>query len=294
MKRIQLVGRGAPLVLVPGIQGRWEYMRRTIDALATSFRVITFPLCGEPASGRRFDRARGLDNFVDQIDVVLDECEIESAVICGISFGGLIALRYAACRPARSSALVLASTPGPGFQLRKRHQFYTRAPFVFGPLFLAEMPRRVGHELAVALPLRRDRLKFGWGQLRAFLRAPVSASRMAERVKMLGAQALSDDCGRVAAPTLVLTGEPTLDYVVPVGGTSAYTKLIRGARVEVIDRTGHLGCVTRPEVFAAIVADFVAASPEREPSRGSGSTRATSRVERNGGPHALRKDNDAA
>ena len=153
MKSIQLFGHGAPLVLVPGIQGRWEYMRPAIDALAASFRVITFPLCGEPASGRRFDPARGLDNFVDQLDAVLDACDLESAVICGISFGGLIALHYAACRPARSSALVLASTPGPAFQLRKRHLFYARVPLIFGPLFLAEMPRRVGRELAVALPL---------------------------------------------------------------------------------------------------------------------------------------------
>jgi pimeloyl-ACP methyl ester carboxylesterase len=262
--KTKVVGHGVPLVLVPGIQGRWEYMRPAIDALAGSFRVMTFPLCGEPASGRRFDPAKGLDNFVDQLDAVLDECDLESAVICGVSFGGLIALHYAACRPARSSVLVLASAPGPGFRLRKRHQFYARAPLVFGPVFLAEMPRRVGQELAVALPLRRDRLRFGWGQVRAFLRAPVSASRMAERSKMLGAQVLRDDCARVSAPTLVVTGEPTLDYVVPVGGTSEYLRLIPGARAEVIDRTGHLGYITRPQAFAAIVGNFVAANSIEE------------------------------
>jgi pimeloyl-ACP methyl ester carboxylesterase len=278
MKSIQVFGHGVPLVLVPGVQGRWEYMRPTLDALARSFRVITFPLCGEPTSGRRFDPVKGLDNFVDQLDHVLDECDVESAVICGISFGGLIALHYSACRPARASALVLASAPGPSFQLRKRHQIYARIPMIFGPLFLAEMPRRVGRELAVAMPRRRDRMRFGWAQVRTFLRAPVSASRMAERSRMLGGQILRDDCARVSAPTLVLTGEPELDYVVPVGGTSDYAKLIPGARAARIDGTGHLGYVTRPEVFAALVADFVAAASLRESRR--------SRSRDGGSPHA--------
>ncbi|PYR01316.1 MAG: alpha/beta hydrolase, partial [Acidobacteria bacterium] len=30
-------GGGDPLVLIPGIQGRWEYMRPAIEALAASF-----------------------------------------------------------------------------------------------------------------------------------------------------------------------------------------------------------------------------------------------------------------
>ena len=37
-------GHGEPLVFIPGIQGRWEYQRAAIDALAVSFRVLTFSL----------------------------------------------------------------------------------------------------------------------------------------------------------------------------------------------------------------------------------------------------------
>ena len=34
-------GSGPPLVLIPGLQGRWEYARPTVDALSAFFRVIT-------------------------------------------------------------------------------------------------------------------------------------------------------------------------------------------------------------------------------------------------------------
>ena len=44
-------GSGTPVVLVPGIQGRWEWMRPAVDALAARCRVLTFSLCDEPTSG---------------------------------------------------------------------------------------------------------------------------------------------------------------------------------------------------------------------------------------------------
>ena len=62
------------------------------------------------------------------------------------------ALRFAARHPERVSALVLASTPGPGWHLRPRHDLYARWPRVFGPLFIAETPFRARPELRAALP----------------------------------------------------------------------------------------------------------------------------------------------
>ncbi len=83
------VGQGPPLVLIPGIQGRWEYLRPAIQALARSFRVLTFPLSGERHSERRLDRASGIDNDARQVLELLDGRGIERATVCGISFGGL-------------------------------------------------------------------------------------------------------------------------------------------------------------------------------------------------------------
>ncbi len=37
-------GSGPPLVLIPGIPGPWEYMRPAVEALAASYRVLTFSL----------------------------------------------------------------------------------------------------------------------------------------------------------------------------------------------------------------------------------------------------------
>jgi pimeloyl-ACP methyl ester carboxylesterase len=253
-------GHGAPLVLIPGIQGRWEYMRPAIEALARSFRVITFPLCGERASRLRFEPARGLDNFVDQIDAVLDDRGLARAAMCGVSFGGLIALHFAARRAARTSALILVSTPGPDFHPAPRQQMYARAPRLLGSAFLAGIPGRVRTEISTALTDRRDRRRFVWRQIRTFAGAPFSLPQMAARATLLGAPVLTSDCARIAAPTLVISGEPSLDRVVPADGAAEYLRLIRGARAARIERTGHLGYITRPDVFAGIVEHFVSAA----------------------------------
>lgn len=249
-------GSGTPVVLVPGIQGRWEYSRRAVESLARYHRVITFTLCDE-RSWRTRGLAHPIDVFTGQIGRVLDDRGLTSAAIVGVSFGGLVALRFAATHPDRATALVLVSTPGPQFHLRRRHQVYARLPWVFGPVFLAEMPLRVGREIRAALPDWRARHRFGAHQLRTLATSPIRLSRMAARAQMISSYDRVADCARVTAPTLIVHGEPALDHVTHAAGTRDYAQLIPNARCVQLDRTGHLGCMTRPEAFAALVHEFL-------------------------------------
>ena len=110
------VGSGPPVVLVPGIQGRWEWMKPAVDALATRCRVLTFSLADERTCGASFDAAHGFDCYVDQIREAMDQAGISSAAICGVSYGGLIAAAFAARHPERTFALVLVSAIPPSWR----------------------------------------------------------------------------------------------------------------------------------------------------------------------------------
>jgi pimeloyl-ACP methyl ester carboxylesterase len=246
MRSAYELGDGPPLVLVPGIPGPWQYTRRTVDALATSFRVLTVSL----------GSACTIEGDIEQIDRALDDRHIDQAIVCGISFGGLVALRFAAARPERTRALVLASAPGPGTTLKPRHRTYAKWPYVFGPLFIVETPLRLRREVSHALPLRADRWAFAWAELKAFFTAGISLREVAQRACLMEQLDIAGDCERVVAPTLVVTGEPALDWVVPVDNTMGYMRSIRGARHVLLDRTGHLGAITRPDAFAAAVRQF--------------------------------------
>lgn len=250
-------GKGTPVVLVPGLQGRWEYLQSTVDALSRSQRVVTFSLCDEPSWGESTWGDINLDRLVKQIDDVLDSRGLEGAVICGVSFGGLVALRFAATRPQRTTALVLASAPGPGWHLKRTHRRYVRFPWVSAPLFLAGMPRRLRKEIATAIPNGLERLTFIGGLLSLLVRAPLSPARMAARARLIDGVDNVGECAHIASPTLLITGEPELDHVVPADGTIQYARLIPGSVAVTLRRTGHLGCLTRPTAFADAIGDFL-------------------------------------
>jgi pimeloyl-ACP methyl ester carboxylesterase len=239
-------GSGPPLVLIPGLQGRWEYMRATVTALSSCFRVVTFSLDADT-----------LDGYAEQVGAAMSAAGIDEATICGVSFGGLVAVRFAALHPARCHALILASTPRSGLRLRRKHQIYMRAPLILGPLFLAESPFRLRPEVLAAIPDRRARGRFTLEGIRTVLSAPVSLRSMAARAQIIADSDLAADCARITAPTLVVTGEAGLDHVVPVESSSEYTRRIPNARTFVLERTGHLGSITRPEAFCEVIRTFV-------------------------------------
>jgi pimeloyl-ACP methyl ester carboxylesterase len=85
----------------------------------------------------------------------------------------------------------------------------------------------------------------------------MSPRRATERLRLVLKHDGVADGRRIAAPTLLLTGEPGLDRVVPPDETREYLRLVRGAEARVLERTGHIGLVTRPDAFAEIVVGFV-------------------------------------
>lgn len=252
-------GNGPAIVIVPGVQGRWEWMRPALEALSARCRTLSYSLCGDFGSGRRIDPVLGFDNYMRQLDAVLDDAGLERTAICGVSYGGLVALRYAATRPGRVSALILTSSPAPGWAPTEQQRRWIARPWISTPAFVATSPGRLLPEIRAALPGWR-KLAFSVRHVLRVAAAPIKPPLMASRITWTQQMDFAPDCAAVAAPTLVLTGEEALDRVVPVTVTRTYTSLIAGARHAVIERTGHIGLLTRPDRFASVVSDFVYAN----------------------------------
>jgi 3-oxoadipate enol-lactonase len=250
-------GNGPAIVVVQPLQGRWEWTRPLLRELARRARVISYSLSGDLGSGRRMDAAAGFDGYVTQLREVMDTAGIDKAALFGISFGGAVAARFAAESPQRVAQLVIASSPGPGWQPSATQAKYVARPWMSMPAFVAGALGRVLPEVAAAIDGWTGRAGFAARYGLIALRYPMLPHLMARRVRMLERVDLCVDCARIAAPTLVVTGDAALDHVVPVASTRRYVELIRGARYVVMEGTGHLGVLTQPKRFAALVSDFV-------------------------------------
>jgi 3-oxoadipate enol-lactonase len=261
-------GSGVPVVVIPGVQGRWEWMKPAIESLAQRGRVITFSLADEPSSRARFDERAGFWNYVEQVREALDQAGIDRAAICGVSYGGLIAGAFAIRYPGRVSSLILVSALPPSWRPDARVSFYLRFPWLLTPLFCGGS-LRLYREIAAANDTWWSGFTAACGAGINVLRHMFHPGRMARRVHLLSSVCTPADVegsgieaqlARVKVPTLVVTGEDSLERVVPPRVTREYATIWPHARVLTLERTGHLGLITRPREFAALVNRFVSES----------------------------------
>jgi len=260
-------GSGPAVIVVPGIQGRWEWLRPTLDRLQTRCRTVSYSLCGDFGSGCRLDKRQSsaqqnFESYLDQLDRVFDAAKLERAAVCGVSYGGFLALRYAATRPERVTALVLTSAPAPGWKPNSAQTSYLSHPVRATPKFILTSPFRIWPEIEAAFSSPSSRLAFLARHGFRVATAPMKPTVMAARIRQQQQIDFRPDCPLVRAPTLVITGEPHLDRIVPAENTMRYVEMIPGAKYYRLERTGHLGLVTRPDTYAEVVASFVHQSVE--------------------------------
>src|SRR5437667_5834872 len=99
-------GEGQPLVLVPGLAGGFELLGPLARLLARRFQVISYQLRGEDdcfALRRQF----GMPDLVEDLAEFLDWQCLESPAVLGVSFGGVVALEFAARFPRRLDSLLV-------------------------------------------------------------------------------------------------------------------------------------------------------------------------------------------
>lgn len=255
MKGIIDKGSGTPIVLIPGLQGRWEWMRPTVEALAKHHRVITFSLCDERTSPFPCDPGKAFENYVEQVDLALDRAQLDRAVIAGVSYGGLIATEFAARRPQRVQGLVLANALHRTWHPNSQQSRFLKSPLLMSPLFVATAPTRMRPELTASFPEFLTRLKFQTRFGLSVMFALASPVKMARRIEWASRHRFAD--ARISAPALIVTGEPELDRVVPVAVTRRYLDELHEAKHVVLKHTGHNGLVTRPDEFADVLGRFV-------------------------------------
>lgn len=114
--RYRVLGTGRPLLVVNGGPG-WssDHMLPVAERLAGSWRVILFDQRGTGGSALEVADSTTvtMSAMVEDMEALRRHLGIERWVVFGHSFGGMLALAYAAAHPERVAALVLSAPAGP-------------------------------------------------------------------------------------------------------------------------------------------------------------------------------------
>lgn len=240
-------GDGPPLVLVPGLAGGFELLGPLARMLATDHRVISYHLRGEDncfALRRPFD----LQDLVADLAEFLDWLCLENPTILGVSFGGVLALEFAARYPHRLDRLIVQGVGSrfePGLieqvasTVLNRFPLPADNPFVnqfFNLLFGARQDNDALFEFVTRQCWQTDQ------------------SVMAHRFRLVEGFNMDARLRRIRVPTLVLAGDR--DVLVSPRTLAQLCDGLPHARFGRLPGCGHLAAVTHPEMVAAQVREF--------------------------------------
>ncbi|MFK7886527.1 MAG: alpha/beta fold hydrolase [Gammaproteobacteria bacterium] len=127
----QASGNGPTLLLIHGTLGDvrdWDEWAAILD---DHYRVVRLDLPGFGLSSGIPNDNYSIDRTLATIDALMDHLDEPSFAIVGISYGGIVAFRYAATRVDRVSALVLMNSAG--IQTGKRPAKAKKTPSVNTP-----------------------------------------------------------------------------------------------------------------------------------------------------------------
>jgi pimeloyl-ACP methyl ester carboxylesterase len=259
-------GSGPPLLFVHGLGGCWQNWLLNIPEFMESHRVIAPDLPGFGESQMPAEKV-SIKGYGKVLDALCDTFDVDRPVVVGNSMGGFVGVELALAFPTRVERLVLVSAAGLSIESQRREPLLTGARVWAASatwigargrsVLTRPRMRRLGMQLLVRYPERLS------SQLTFELVRGTGTPGFVPAMKALLSYSVRERLGDIEVPVLVVWGRN--DMLVPRGDAREFVELIGvNARREMFEDTGHLSMLERPSRFNALLADFIAGSPEPE------------------------------
>ncbi len=222
------------------------FEREDLDWYAQHFRTISWDNRGLGRSGQAAKYNLGL--YAGDLARLLDQLGIEQAVIFGVSWGGVTALKFALDHPQKVAALVLDSTSSES-NVRASENWYMRGELArLGEAALA------GRELK---PAFEGHATVDGGARVPQVKPEHLDSYVAEcrTVAGLREHPLTPELHKIAAPTLVVGGGK--DEVAGAAGSVIISRLIPNAQLEILPEAGHGTYRLARDEYRGLLLDFL-------------------------------------
>lgn len=241
-------GQGQPLVLVPGLAGGYELLGPLARRLARTHRVISYQLRGEDdcfALRQRF----GMAELADDLEEFLAWYGLESPAVMGVSFGGALALEFAARHPYRLSRLIVQGA-GARFE---RSLLQRIAGWVLSSYPLPSDNAWVNQFFSLLFGRRNTpRPLFDFVTRQCW---QTDQGVMAHRFRLVERSNVEARLSRIRVPLLVLAGQR--DLLVSERSLRRLCEGVPDSQLRRLAGCGHLAFATDPRLVAEAVRQFI-------------------------------------
>lgn len=241
-------GTGPALLLLHGISGTGAAWWPIIDDLAESFTPVTIDLRGHGNSGKP-EAGYLYDDYIGDLDRVLDHLGIDHPLIMGHSLGGLITLWWAARHPGRAAGLVIEDSP-----LRSGEDF--RSAFD-GWIHLNALPtRQVAAHYAAEHPKWKPETAQRRAEMMTSTARNVFAELRADSLANHGVDRIAEIEG-VSSPVLLIHGDLESGGMVHPDDKDAFQRRLANASTHRIQGGSHGLHTDHARAFLAAAMPFL-------------------------------------
>lgn len=242
------------IVLLHGLLFDGGSWRSQVEPLSALGRVLVFdgPGHGKSEPPPRFT----LEEHADALFDAFGDLGVSRAVIVGLSWGGMIAMRFAMQHARQTAALALLDTNDDVESLGRRMKFRAfigmhRRVGIPRALFDAEVAPEMFAE--ATRRSRTDLVDQSYLRMQGFERRGFARAALAVLVKRTSIVA---EIARIVAPTLVICGRE--DAATPPACSERIARSIAGARLVMIPNAGHMTTLEAPTAVNEVLVPFVA------------------------------------
>jgi len=250
-------GEGPPLLLIMGMSGtKHHWGERVLERLQRDFETIVYDHRDAGDSTRTGEPFTIAELAADAVGL-LDALGLDSAHVMGISMGGMVAQELALAHPEKIASLTLGCTycGGEGSVLASESVMRRLAEAMSSGDRATAI--RAGWEVNVSPSFAANKDEYD-----RFLKIGMQYGLPVEVImRQMQAIAGHDTSARLpslAPATLVVHG--TLDELLPVQNGHMIAGLVPGARLEILEGSGHLFFWEQPERTAELVREHAAAA----------------------------------
>ena len=232
-------GRGPAILLSHGYSATSQMWAKQVEAFQSDYRVITWDLRGHGRS----DSPEAISDYSESVAVadmeaILRTCDVESAVIGGLSLGGYLSLAFHLAHPERVRALMLFDT-GPGYKKSKGREQWNRGAERVARQFDEQGLTALGDGAEVRISTQRS---------------AEGLARAARGTLVQFDARVIESLPSIRVPTLVLVGERDLPFLAATDYMAA--KIPNASKVMIPD-AGHATNVEQPSAFNEAVRSFL-------------------------------------
>ena len=248
----EIAGDGPPVIFLHGIGGSRQNWRAQLDAFESDFTVVAWDARGYGDSDDD-DGPRKFSDFGDDLALLLDELDVATAHLVGLSMGARILMNFYPRHSDRVATMTLCDCFYSFASALTREK---QAEYVE----LRERPLREGKTFVDLAPTLIDSLVGPncSDHARSELRDSIHELRVEPYLKTLRASVTFDETatiGSIAVPVQLIFGQH--DRLTPPELGTDMAQRIPGAELAVIANAGHLANLEQPVEFNRVLGDFL-------------------------------------